>query len=48
MDLIQCISSELLTGTDRVAKAAFELDYEIFVNVQGDEPMVDPQDIQNP
>ena len=38
-------SSELLTGTDRVAKAAFELDYEIFVNVQGDEPMVDPQDI---
>ena len=38
-------SSNLLTGTDRVAQASLKLDYEIFVNVQGDEPLVDPQDI---
>lgn len=37
--------SELLTGTDRVAKAAMQLDYDLFVNVQGDEPLVDPGDI---
>ena len=38
-------SSELLTGTDRVAAAAKNLNYDIFVNVQGDEPLIDPQDI---
>ncbi len=38
-------SSELLTGTDRVAAAAKDLNYDIYVNVQGDEPLVDPQDI---
>ncbi len=37
--------SLLLTGTDRVAKAALNLDYDLFVNVQGDEPLVDPHDI---
>jgi len=34
-----------LTGTDRVAEAAKNLDYEIYVNVQGDEPLIDPNDI---
>ncbi len=38
-------SSNLLTGTDRVAEASRELDYDIFVNVQGDEPLIDPNDI---
>lgn len=38
--------SKLLTGTDRVAKACQELDYNIIVNLQGDEPMVDPEDIK--
>ena len=38
-------SSEALTGTDRVAEAASKLDYDIVVNVQGDEPLVDPEDI---
>ena len=38
--------SELLTGTDRVAQASIELDYDIFVNVQGDEPLIDPNDIR--
>jgi len=34
-----------LTGTDRVAEAIADLDYEIFVNIQGDEPLIDPHDI---
>ncbi len=34
-----------LTGTDRVAEASINLDYDIFVNVQGDEPLIDPDDI---
>lgn len=34
-----------LTGTDRLAEAAQQLDYDIFINVQGDEPLVDPADI---
>ena len=38
-------SSSSLTGTDRVAEASLELNYDIFVNVQGDEPLVSPKDI---
>ena len=38
-------NSDLLTGTDRVASASKELNYDIFVNVQGDEPIVNPSDI---
>ncbi|HEX5412516.1 MAG TPA: 3-deoxy-manno-octulosonate cytidylyltransferase [Terriglobia bacterium] len=30
------------TGTDRVAEAVANLDVEVVVNIQGDEPMVDP------
>lgn len=37
---------EALTGTDRLAEAARMIDYDIYVNVQGDEPLVDPQDIR--
>ena len=37
--------SNLLTGTDRVAQASLKLDYDVFVNVQGDEPLIDPKDI---
>ncbi len=39
-------SPDALTGTDRLAEAAQMVDYDIFVNVQGDEPMVDPEDIR--
>lgn len=39
--------SALLTGTDRVARASEKLNYHIIINLQGDEPMVDPEDIKN-
>jgi len=38
-------SDNALTGTDRLAEAATQIDADIFVNVQGDEPLVDPKDI---
>lgn len=33
------------TGTDRVAEASFEIDADIIINIQGDEPMLDYNDI---
>ena len=33
-------SKDLLTGTDRVYEASKVLDADIYINVQGDEPMV--------
>lgn len=33
------------TGTDRVAEAATSISAEIYVNVQGDEPLIQPDDI---
>ncbi|PCM42807.1 3-deoxy-manno-octulosonate cytidylyltransferase [Marinobacter sp. ANT_B65] len=38
-------SPEALTGTDRLAEAAEQIDADIFINVQGDEPLVMPEDI---
>lgn len=38
--------SDCLTGTDRLAEANFNLDYDFVVNVQGDEPLIDPNDIK--
>lgn len=38
-------SSEALTGTDRLAEASSMIDADIFINVQGDEPLVNPDDI---
>jgi 3-deoxy-manno-octulosonate cytidylyltransferase (CMP-KDO synthetase) len=34
-----------LTGTDRIAEAAEQIQADIFINVQGDEPLVVPEDI---
>ena len=44
----QCLltPSECLTGTDRVAAANTQLDYDTVINVQGDEPLIDPSDVQ--
>lgn len=38
-------SPDALTGTDRIAEAARKIDADMFINVQGDEPMLDPQSI---
>jgi len=34
------------TGTDRVAEVANKLDFDLYVNIQGDEPVIDPKAIQ--
>ncbi len=38
-------SSKCLTGTDRVAEAASSMDLDYVINVQGDEPIMNPKDI---
>ena len=38
-------SDKCITGTDRVAEASKKIDADIIVNVQGDEPLVSPDDI---
>ncbi|MGB2221190.1 MAG: 3-deoxy-manno-octulosonate cytidylyltransferase [Neptunomonas phycophila] len=38
-------SDKCLTGTDRLAEAAAQINADIYINVQGDEPLVDPADI---
>jgi 3-deoxy-manno-octulosonate cytidylyltransferase (CMP-KDO synthetase) len=38
-------SSNLTSGTDRVAEVAAQLDSELVVNVQGDEPLIEPSTI---
>tara|TARA_B110000037_G_C17127676_1_gene509060 strand:- start:2548 stop:3294 length:747 start_codon:yes stop_codon:yes gene_type:complete len=39
-------SKNCLTGTDRLAEVAKKIEADIYINVQGDEPLVDPTDIQ--
>ena len=38
-------SDSCATGTDRVAEAALEIDADIIINIQGDEPLLNPKDI---
>lgn len=38
-------SKYCLTGTDRVAECAKQLDADIYINVQGDEPVFNPEDL---
>jgi 3-deoxy-manno-octulosonate cytidylyltransferase (CMP-KDO synthetase) len=40
-------SSDCLTGTDRVAEAANKIKSDIYINIQGDEPLLNPIDIIN-
>ena len=39
-------STKFLTGTDRVAQASKKISGKIFINVQGDEPLINPSDIK--
>jgi 3-deoxy-D-manno-octulosonate cytidylyltransferase len=38
-------SSEHATGTDRIAEVASKLEADVYVNVQGDEPLIQPSSI---
>ncbi|MFO7032804.1 3-deoxy-manno-octulosonate cytidylyltransferase [Limnospira fusiformis CCALA 023] len=38
-------SDKALTGTDRLAIATEQIEADIYINVQGDEPLVNPKDI---
>jgi len=38
-------SSDCLTGTDRLAEVNEQLDLDFLINVQGDEPLIEPNDI---
>lgn len=38
-------TDDALTGTDRLAQAAEQVKADIYINVQGDEPLVNPSDI---
>lgn len=39
-------SEKCLTGTDRVAEVATKIDADYYINVQGDEPLMNPADIE--
>jgi len=39
-------SKDCLTGTDRVAEVASRMRADYFINVQGDEPLINPEDIR--
>lgn len=39
-------SKKCLTGTDRVAEASKKIKSDIYINVQGDEPTINPKDIR--
>lgn len=38
-------SDDCLTGTDRLAEVAQKIDFDLYVNIQGDEPVIDPNAI---
>ncbi|MBD8071097.1 3-deoxy-manno-octulosonate cytidylyltransferase [Bacillus sp. PS06] len=39
-------SSSCLTGTDRIAECANYIDADVYINVQGDEPLFNPDDLE--
>jgi len=42
---VMMTSSKCLTGTDRVYEVALQLERDFYINVQGDEPLIEPNDI---
>jgi 3-deoxy-manno-octulosonate cytidylyltransferase (CMP-KDO synthetase) len=43
---VEMTSPEHVSGTDRVAEVAHDLDADIIVNLQGDEPLIEPSAIE--
>ena len=41
------MTPECLTGSDRVYQASLILEADVFINVQGDEPLISPEDIKS-
>lgn len=39
-------TDQCLTGTDRLAEAALQVKADMYINVQGDEPIINPDDIR--
>jgi 3-deoxy-manno-octulosonate cytidylyltransferase (CMP-KDO synthetase) len=39
-------SDKCLTGTDRVAEVALQIEVNTYINVQGDEPIFNPEDLK--
>lgn len=39
-------SRDCLTGTDRIAECANYIDADVFINIQGDEPLFNPKDLE--
>lgn len=39
-------SDNCKTGTDRLYEASLQVEADIYINIQGDEPLVDPEDIK--
>ena len=42
---VMITSNECLTGTDRISEVAKSMDYDLYINIQGDEPVIDPDSI---
>lgn len=40
------MTGEARNGTERLAEASYQIEADVYINVQGDEPLVDPQDIR--
>ena len=43
---VMMTSDKCLTGTDRVAEVAAKTNFDYYINVQGDEPIINPDDIR--
>tara|TARA_B100001250_G_scaffold300104_1_gene261779 strand:- start:13495 stop:14223 length:729 start_codon:yes stop_codon:yes gene_type:complete len=45
---MQCLltSSDCLTGTDRLYEASLVINSDIYINIQGDEPLINPSDVK--
>ena len=41
------VDDDVATGTDRCAIASLKIDADIYVNIQGDEPLIDPEAIDS-